>query len=141
MTAIPPLKGLLIGAGQAREITIDSKDRVKAIAQTIGCDIFTVVGLQDDIDIYVDDEGLLNRSPLNLALTVLAHKLGNNEVLFGSGLVVSVDDDGETVSLSENQRETVLKALSSKPDAETIERLCESLSPLPGVVELLRAVL
>lgn len=141
MTANTEVKGLLIGAGQTREITIDTKDSVKAIAQAIGCDVFTVVGLQDDIDIYVDDEGLINRSPLNLALTVLAHRLGSPSVLFGSGLIVSVDDDGETVSLSENQRETVLKALSSKPDEETIEQLCESLSPLPGVVQLLRAVL
>lgn len=141
MTAITPITGLLIGAGRTREITIESEDRVTAIAESIGCDVFTVVGLQDAIDIYVDDEGLINGSPLNLALTILANRLGCPTVLFGNGLVVSVDGDGETVSLSESQRETVLAALTGKPDPETVERLCESLSPLPGVVQMLRASL
>lgn len=140
MTATTPIKGLLITAGQTRDITIDSKDTVTAIAEAIGCDIFTVVGLQDGIDVYVDDEGLINGSSLNLALTIVAHRLGCPAVLFGNGLVVSIDDDGETVSLTEQQRATVLEVMQSKPDAETIDRLCESLSPLPGVVELLRAV-
>lgn len=140
MTVITPIKGLLITAGQTRDIIIETKDTVTAIAGAIGCEVFTVVGLQDGIDVYVDDEGLINGSELNLALTVVAHRLGCPAVLFGNGLVVSVDDEGETVSLTDAQRKVVLEAMSSKPDAETIDRLCESLSPLPGVVELLRAV-
>ncbi len=141
MTATNPIDGLLISQGQTRDITIASKDTVTSIAQAIGCEVFTVVGLQDGIDVYVDDEGLINGSTLNLALTIVAHRLGCPAVLFGNGLVVSVDDDGQTVSLTERQREIVLAAMSTKPDAETIEQLCESLSPLPGVVKLLRAAL
>lgn len=140
MSATNPITGLLITAGETREITIDSTDTVTAIAGAIGCEVFTVVGLQDGIDVYVDDEGLINGSSLNLALTIVAHRLGSPAVLFGNGLVVSVDDNGETVSLTEQQRALVLEAMSSKPDTETIDLLCESLSPLPGVVELLRAV-
>lgn len=140
MTATNPIKGLLITAGQTRDTVIDSRDTVTAIATAIGCEVFTVVGLRDGIDVYVDDEGMINGSELNLALTILVHRLGLPAVLFGNGLVVSVNDEGETVSLSQAQRTTVLEALSSKPDPQTIDQLCESLSPLPGVVELLRAV-
>lgn len=138
MTANTPIKGILISAGNAYDITLHSEDRVKAIAEAVGCEVFTVVGLAEGIDLFVDDEGLINGSPLNMALTVLTHKLGNNEVLFGNGLVVSVDDEGETVSLTERQREVVVEALSSKPDSETVDRLCESLSPLPGILAMLR---
>lgn len=140
MTATTAIKGLLFTAGQTREITLHSQDRVQAIAEAIGCEVFTVVGLDEGIDLYVDDEGLINGSPLNLALTVLTHKLGHNEVLFGNGLLFSMDNDGETVSLTERQRQVVLDALSGTPDEATVERLCESLSPLPGIVDLLRAI-
>ena len=33
------------------------------IAAAIGCSMFDVVGLTDDIDLFVDDEGLINGSP------------------------------------------------------------------------------
>ena len=42
----------------------------------IGCRTFDVVGLADDIDLFVDDKGLINGSPLNLPATVLTHLLG-----------------------------------------------------------------
>lgn len=130
-----PIHALLITPEAARPIALDPHRT--AIADAIGCDVFTVVGLRDGIDVFVDDEGLVNGSPLNLPLTVLAHQLGQAEVLFGSGVVVGVDDDGETISLNDDQQRTVLEALVTEPAAETLEELRTSLAPLPGVVDLL----
>ena len=110
------IHGILITPGGARDVTIDSDDTVTAIQQVVDCDCFTVVGLTSGIDLIVDDEGLINGSELNLALTIVAHRLGVPAVLFGNGLAVSKDRDGETVSLSEAQRTLVAEALSSKPE-------------------------
>lgn len=134
-----PIHALLITPTHAEAATLDCDDTVSALHAAIGCDTFTVVSLRDEIDVYVDDEGLVNGSPLNLPLTVLAHQLGTAAVLFGTGVVVSIDTAGETVSLNDHQRRTVLDALTTKPDPATFEALCTSLAPLPEVVALLRA--
>ena len=134
---MPTIRGILITPGEARDVTIDSDDTVTAIQRVVDCDCFTVVGLQEGIDLFVDDEGLINGSELNLALTIVAHRLGVPAVLFGRGLAVSVDEDGETVSLSETQRKLVSEALSTKPDPETVGRLAESFAPMPALVALL----
>lgn len=138
MTAIT-INALLITPEAAHPISLDGAHTASGITAAIGCSTFDVVGLQNGIDVFVDDEGLVNGSPLNLPLTVLAHQLGVASVLFGSGVVVSVDAEGDTVGLSQAQQETVMQALASKPDAATFEALCTSLAPLPGVVALLRA--
>lgn len=65
-----PIHALLITPEAARPIALDPHHT--AIADAIGCDVFTVVGLRDGIDVFVDDEGLVNGSPLNLPLTVRA---------------------------------------------------------------------
>lgn len=135
-----PIQAILITAGITTRIALDPGRTGPSIARAIGCDTFDVVGLEDGIDIYVDDEGPINGSPLNLALTIVAHRLGTPAVLFGSGVLVSTDDEGDTISLTPAQQETVLTALRDKPDPATIDRLCESLAPLPSVVALLRAI-
>ena len=73
------------------------------IAAAIGCRMFDVVGLQEDIDLFVDDEGLINGSTLNLPATVLAHLLGRPTIIFGTAVAVSVTPDGETVALTNAQ--------------------------------------
>lgn len=135
-----PLHGLLISAGQTRPVTLDSADVSTQLADLIGCDLFDVVHLEDGIDVYVDDEGLLVARPvLNLALTVLAHALGTPAVLFGTGVVLGGDDEtGDTLGLTSTQRDRVLGAMRQQPSTEVLEGLCESLAPFPSVVQLLR---
>lgn len=106
----------------------------------IGCRTFDVVGLADDIDLFVDDEGLINGSPLNLPATVLAHLLGSPTVIFGTAIAVSVTGDGETVGLTTRQLARIQKALAHKPDDGTIDTLVDSLSPFPTVVGMLRNI-
>ena len=110
------------------------------IIAAIGCRMFDVVGLEDDIDLFVDDEGLINGSTLNLPATVLAHRLGRPTVIFGTAIAVSVTRDGETVGLTDAQLARIQESLAQKPDARTVDTLVESLSPFPTVVSMLRNI-
>ncbi len=110
------------------------------ISAAIGCSMFDVVGLADSIDLFVDDEGLINGSPLNLPATVLAHLLGSPTVIFGTAIAVSVTPDGETVGLTDSQLARIQKAFAQKPGVGTIETLVDSLSPFPTIVGMLRNI-
>ena len=102
--------------------------------------MFDVVGLADNIDLFVDDEGLINGSPLNLPATVLAHLLGSPTVIFGTAIAVSVTPDGETIGLTDPQLARIQKALAHKPDEGTVDTLVESLSPFPTIVSMLHNI-
>ncbi|MEC5152603.1 DUF3846 domain-containing protein [Cryobacterium sp. GrIS_2_6] len=110
------------------------------ISAAIGCSMFDVVGLADDIDLFVDDEGLINGSTLNLPATVLAHRLGSPTVIFGTAIAVSVTPDDETVGLTHSQLTRIQTALAQTPDPGTIDTLVESLSPFPTIVGMLRNI-
>ena len=110
------------------------------ITAALGCRMFDVVGLQDDIDLFVDDEGLINGSTLNLPATVLAHRLGRPTVIFGTAIAVSVTRDGETVGLTDAQYARIQETFAQKPDAGTVDALVASLSPVPTVVSMLRDI-
>jgi len=108
------------------------------ICAAIGCRVFDVVGLADEIDLFVDDEGLINGSALNLPATVLTHLLGRPTVIFGTAIAVSVTPEGETIGLSDNQLARIQTAFEHTPDVGTVNTLVESLSPFPTVVSMLR---
>lgn len=108
------------------------------ICAAIGCSMFDVVGLQDDIDLFVDDEGLINGSPLNFPATVLAHLLGTPTVIFGTAVAVSVTPEGETVGLTDEQLTRIRRALTQQPDDGTGDTLIQTLSPFPTVISMLR---
>ena len=110
------------------------------ISAAIGCRMFDVVGLADDIDLFVDDEGLINGSTLNLPATVLAHLLGRPTVIFGTAIAVSVTPDGQTVGLTDSQLARIQKSFAQKPDEDTVDTLVGSLSPFPTVVSMLRTM-
>jgi len=110
------------------------------IIAAIRCRMFDVVGLADEIDLFVDDEGLINGSTLNLPATVLAHRLGSPTVIFGTAIAVSVTPDGETVGLTDTQLARIQQALAQKPDTGTVDTLVDSLSPFPTVVSMLRTI-
>jgi hypothetical protein len=112
---------------------------VTAIQKAVGCDHFDLVPLDHGIDLYVDDEGAINGSPLNLKLTIMAHILGVPTVLFGNGIMLGgSDDNGDTVSLTSKQVLQIAEAMTRRLDLALIEQLAQSLGPLPQVVEYLR---
>ena len=121
-------------------LNLDESNIGTDICAAIGCRMFDVVGLVDSIDLFVDDEGLINGSPLNLPATVLAHRLGSRTVIFGTAIAVSVAPGGETVGLTDSQLARIQKAFAQKPDAGTVDALVESLSPFPTVVGMLRNI-
>ena len=110
------------------------------IGTAIGCSMFDVVGLADSIDLFVDDEGLINGSPLNLPATVLTHLLGSPTVIFGTAIAVSVTPDGETTGLTDRQLARIQTAFAQKPDDGTIDTLVDSLSPFPTIVSMLHNI-
>ena len=121
-------------------LNLDQSNIGADICAAIGCSMFDVVGLADDIDLFVDDEGLINGSTLNLPATVLAHLLGSPTVIVGTAIAVSVTPGGETVGLTDSQLTKIQKALAQTPDPGTINTLVESLSPFPTIVSMLRNI-
>lgn len=82
----------------------------------IGCRSFDVVTLDDNgkiaVDCYVDDEGLINSSPVN-EYFLRAYRRGiANQPLFGIGVVNITDlDSGESIDLDINAVTRVLMDL------------------------------
>ena len=140
-TTTAQIEGLRITLGEMEKINIGTTDTVTSLQQGIACETFDVVRLNHDIDLFVDDEGAINGSPLNLALTIIAHTLGTPAVLFGTAIALSCDPStGESRSLSDTQVRRLTAAITTKPSPQLIDRLCESLAPLPDLVELLRSL-
>lgn len=83
--------------------------RMAGMKEHIGCALFDVIRLPDNIDVWVDDEGLY-RSEHNPELTgmVRLHQ-PDWDAVAGRGLILGVDPaTGETVSLSLDQMATVV---------------------------------
>ena len=124
--------------GQITEQTLSTEGTVAQLRQLMGCDLFDIVGLVDGIDLFVDNEGINRGAALNVPATVLAHVLGTSAVLFGTAIAVSVDEEGETIGLTDDQVARVGAATRQRPDRATVEALADSLSPFPGIVAMLR---
>jgi hypothetical protein len=118
--------------------TMPAENLGDTLCRTIDCRVFDVVALENGIDLFVDDEGLLDGSALNLCATVLAHQLGAGAAIFGIAVAVSVDAGGTTLGLSDEQVTRIATAMNQQPDTATVDRLAETLAPFPGIVQLLR---
>jgi hypothetical protein len=119
--------------------TIPTENLGDTLCTTIDCRVFDVVALEEGIGLFVDDEGLMDGSPLNLCATVLAHQLGAGAVIFRIAVAASVDTDGTTLGLSNEQVIRIATAMNQRPDVATVDRLAKTLAPFPGIVQLLRA--
>jgi hypothetical protein len=87
------MKAILIDPFKRTITEVDYSGDWRQIGALIGCDVFTVANIGDD-DIYVDDEGLL-KDPSEMAF--FKHE-NYPQPLCGRGLVMSVDDEGETIA-------------------------------------------
>ena len=135
------LTGVRISDCHIATVTIQSGDTVTSLQEAIDCRWFDVVSLGHGIDLFVDDEGAINGSTLNLPATIIAHTLGVPAALFGTAIALGSDDaSGESLSLNDEQTQLIVHALARRPDPATVERLCETLSPLPRVVDLIRSL-
>ena len=135
------LTGIRISDRHVETITISRKDTVTNIQNALGARWFDVVSLDHNIDLYVDDEGAINGSTLNLPATIIAHMFGTPAALFGTAIALGVDTgSGESLSLTDEQTQHIVHALARRPDPVTVERLCETLSPIPQILELIRSL-
>ena len=82
-------KAYLIDA-ENRTVTETKIESWKDIAPKIGCELFTVVNIEKEDALYVDDEGLL-KQPEHFFL----YK-GYNQPLAGNGLVMGTDEEGDS---------------------------------------------
>jgi len=125
------LSAFLITPKHLSRVSIDARDRVSSINRAIGSERFDVVRCEDQIDIWVDDEGLINGSSFNMPLTILAHTLGCPVALFGNGVALRSDPaTGETHGLTPEQEERIVRILSTNPSEELLRELAATLGPL-----------
>lgn len=77
----------------AKTVTeVDYGGKYTDIYKLIDCDTFTVVGIENDDAIYVDDEGLLKDDPKYYFLYQ-----GYAQPLAGKGLVLGTSEDGDSI--------------------------------------------
>jgi hypothetical protein len=75
---------------------VDTK--LQTLRNLIECEIITMAGLANGVDMILDDEGLLKDSSSQAYF-----KIGiGSQPFAGKALVVGTNDEGETVSLPEN---------------------------------------
>jgi len=138
---LEPLRAARVTCTALELISIDRTRTVTALQQGIGCRHFDVLSLPGDLDFYVDDEGAINGSPLNLPLTIIAHILGTPAVLFGTAIALGCNPDtGDSTSLTDQQLAALTTAASSTPTPDVLDRLTISLAPLPHIIDMLRTL-
>ena len=108
------LHGLRIGLdGRLEDLVLPTEPAPLADALNTALDsrTFTLVGFEDALDLFVDDEGMLTSEP-NPILSMVTQRLGYPQpVLFGPGVFLRGDPDtGASLSLSDEQRQRVADA-------------------------------
>ena len=68
---------------------------------------------------------------------MLAHQFSERAALFGMAVVASVDAEGSTLGLSNEQIIRIAVLMKKCPDAATFDRLAQTFAPFPGIVQLL----
>lgn len=99
--------------GEFRRINLagSSRDRLNQMYEQLGCDLVDVVRLTTNVDMWLDDEGVYSREP-NLVATALAQHFGYvYQPYFGPVLLCSSNADGDSVDLTGDQVEAVLRTL------------------------------
>lgn len=86
------MKAILINSKDRTIVEVEHNGDYKQIYTLIGADTFDVVGIDDVNSIYVDDEGLLNNP------RYFFEWQGYGQPLAGNGLILGVDDEGDTVA-------------------------------------------
>lgn len=105
------LNGLVIDTeGTIVAVAIDDSTedgRRQKMREYIGCAFYDVIGLPENIDVWVDDEGLY-RQPLNPELSALVSLHRPYAPVHGNALILGHDGNGETVSLTLDQMASVV---------------------------------
>lgn len=116
MTAINELRVVVVGVdGIARPDlwVLDAGHDCLSHLQEAVEGLVDCVALAPHVDLWVNDEGLYRCEP-NPVVTVMAHALSGRDLsqpLFGPAVFTGgVDDEGETLGLSEERQQTLVAA-------------------------------
>ncbi|NQX18188.1 DUF3846 domain-containing protein [Rathayibacter sp. VKM Ac-2857] len=96
---------------------------VTELQAAIGCHWFDVIRCEHGIDLWVDDEGMINGSTLNRPATFLANLLGHPSPVYGSAVILGGNaDTGDTAPLTPEQEARVRDLLGIPAPTETDAR-------------------
>lgn len=104
---------------KVERITIDSGlglETLKALYSAIGCETVTRYSLGTEVDLWLDDDGMLTDNPTFWQLE------GASQPFAGRGVLLGVDpEQGETVDLPEYVKTDDVRGLVSFPEPGTVK--------------------
>jgi hypothetical protein len=103
------IKGILIRPGNVPEV-IEFKEGYKELQRLVEGN-FEMPALFDDVDVVLNEEGKFNGSDPN---RLLYYKGQLIDILFGNIVIVDANEEGETISLSEEKINKYMKIFSNE---------------------------
>lgn len=96
--------------GAVERLELDADNVLTGLYAAIGCRNVDVVGLTDELDMWIDDEGLFVDEPaINHAACGLVRQLRGelHQAYYGTVVFANHNEDGDTTSLSERAVEAI----------------------------------
>ena len=103
------IKGILIRPGNVPEV-IEFKEGYKELQRLVEGN-FEIPALFDDVDVVLNEDGKFNGSDPN---RLLYYKGQLIDILFGNIVIVDANEEGETISLSEEKINKYMKIFSNE---------------------------
>lgn len=106
------IKGVLVSNGEVKEYELEYNS-YKDYYKVLNCDTFDIQTRKfgdEWLDIYCDDEGLFKENNKPSVLTFANGELV--EQIVGNVFIVSHDDEGETISLTDEQIKKVMETVA-----------------------------
>lgn len=102
--------------GSIRSVRLEANEEgihLDAMYREIGCDLVECVGLRDDLDLWVDEEGKLKDGwEPNLPATAILYRHGRRDLVAGTALLTGgADRDGNTLGISDETAAEVRRLL------------------------------
>lgn len=107
------IKGVLVSNGEAKEHELEYNS-YKDFYPLLNCDTFDVQSRKFNgewLDIYCDDEGLFKANNKPSILTFSNGELV--EQIVGNAFIVAHNDDGDTISLTDEQVQKVMATITT----------------------------
>jgi hypothetical protein len=123
--------------GDVKPAPVPASDTLHWLYEQIGCSTVDVLGLPHDQDMWVDDEGLINDSPVNVLATLWARYFGGLDVvIYGNVVLAKHDGQGATVDLDEREEMATMLTL-----LRIVDMAAEAMGDGPGKDESGQVVL
>lgn len=88
------------------------EDVLEFLYHVIGCDTVTIITLAPRVIMWLDDEGMVNGSPVNPLATQIAAACGwGGQPYFGTAVITHRTPSGTTVGLSEESIQKITAVL------------------------------